>query len=150
MRGIREQNFKKDFSFLSGFYGFHVQSKKIPLKNEDVQIMGIKATPHTCDQMRKIRWKDICINSIEYSSSKKSSNVKNLLWAFRCLEAHKENIKEVTLNGIPCYRIERFSKNNKTRKKTPSLRGYIECNKWKPYIEQIISLILKAENNETD
>ena len=145
MRKISETNFKNDFKPLSGFFGFHVKNKKITLKNEDIQLMGLKVTPHSCVEMGKKRWVNIQPNSIEYSSSKKSQNVKNLMWAFRCLEAHEENIKEVSIGGIPYYRIEGYSKNNKFHVRLPILMGYVECSKWKPYIDSVMNLIKKSE-----
>lgn len=145
MRAISETNFKKDFMLLSGFWDFHVKKKKIALKNTDLQLDGLKVIPHSCDEMKKLQWANIQPNSIEYSSSAKPQNVKNLMWAFRCLEAHEENIKEVSINGVPYYRIEGFSKNNKNHVKLPILMGYVECNKWKPYIEQVMNLITNSE-----
>ena len=67
------------------------------------------------------------------------------MWAFRCLEAHEENIKEVSIGGIPYYRIEGYSKNNKSRVRLPILMGYVECSKWKPYINSVMNLITKSE-----
>ena len=145
MGKISETNFNNDFKPLSGFFGFHVKKKKISLKNEDIQLLGFKVTPHSCAEMEKMRWVDINPNSIEYSSSEKTQNVKNLMWAFRCLEAHEENIKEVSIGGIPYYRIEGYSKNNKFHVRLPILMGYVECSKWKPYIDSVMNLIKKSE-----
>ena len=145
MSAISETNFKKDFMLLSGFWDFHVKKKKITLANGDLQLNGLKVTPHTCDEMKNLQWKNIQPNSIEYSSYAKNQNVKNLMWAFRCLEAHEENIKEVSINGVPYYRIEGFSKNNKYHVQLPILMGYVECSKWKPYIEQVMNLITNSE-----
>lgn len=145
MGKISETNFNNDFKPLSGFFGFHVKKKKISLKNEDIQLMGFKVTPHSCVEMGKLSWIDIQPNSIEYSSSEKSQNVKNLMWAFRCLEAHEENIKEVSISGIPYYRIEGYSKNNKLHVRLPILMGYVECSKWKLYIDSVMNLIKKTE-----
>jgi len=150
MKGISEENFKRDFAPLSGFHDFHVRAKRISLSNDDLHLLGITTNPHSCDEMEKLTWNDVGLNSIEYSSSQRSKNVQHLMWAFRCLEAHKTNIKEGTKNGIPCYRIEGYSKNNRFHKRLPTLRGYVERDKWKPYIEQVMNLILKQENHETE
>ncbi|MBO7119252.1 MAG: hypothetical protein J6W03_02920 [Bacteroidaceae bacterium] len=141
MTAISETNFKNDFKLLSGFWDFHVKKNKILLRNEDIQLLGLKVTPHSCEQMKKLKWKNIQPNCIEYSSSTKAHNVKNFMWAIRCLEAHVDNIKEVLIDGVPFYRIEGFSKNNKNHEKLPTLMGYVECRKWKPYIKQVMTLI---------
>gem|GEM_PF-6130187 len=69
------------------------------------------------------------------------------MWAFRCLNAHAENVKEVKIGGIPCYRLEGYSKNNKQHKKLPILMGYVERVKWKPYIDMIMNKITNAEQS---
>ena len=149
MKDIKKEDVVNlSFKDKTRLYKFHVDKKKITLQNEDMQCYGIKVRPHSSQEMSKLVWKDIQLNNIEYSSSRKSQNVRHLIWAFRCLNAHSENIKEGFKNGIPCYRIEGYSKNNMKHKRLPILMGYVELNRWKPFIEEIMNKI-KNQSNET-
>lgn len=138
---IMEEDFLRDFKPLSGFYKFHVKGKSIPLKIEDIQSFGVKTTPHSRDEMQKIEWEMVLPNSIDFSSWRKSENIKNLMWTLRCLESHPENIRKTKINGTDFYVIECSTKNHRTNELFPTMKGIISCEIWPSFRDKLTQTI---------
>ncbi len=138
---ITEKAFLRDFKPLSGFYDFHVRCKRIHLGIEDVQNFGVRVTPHSRTEMQQLEWGMVQLNSIDFSSWRRSHNIKNLMWALRCLESHPENIKQTNINGTDFYIIECFKKNHRTNEIHSTMKGIISCEIWPSFREKLTNLI---------
>lgn len=144
---ILENEYEKDFKPIVGFYSFHVKSKNITIKLKNIAHLGV--TIEARKQEKDIALIDIntfSTNVIYFSSSKKSKNVKNLMWYIRCLAHHPENIEKVTLNGIEYYKLWCGHKDNKTGLMVPNMKGLVECSVWPNFIKGLTEKIIEDEN----
>ena len=142
---IAEEKFKSDFAPLAGFYDYHIKGKKISVDLADIQEYGIALTPQTLKDIASIDDDAISVNTINFSSTKKKQNVKNLAWAIRCLISHPENIKEKEVKGTKCYYICCSMKNRKTGVKSPTMKGLVACDLWTIFTGQLINKIKEKE-----
>ena len=145
---IPENKFKSDFAPLVGFYDYHIKKKSIPIKLNYIQDMGVrlKVIKKRCD-FAEIDEEEISVNTIIFSSSKKKNNVKNLFWNLRCIVAHPENIEEVKINDVLCYKIICITKDKETKLTIPTMKGIISCDVWSIFIKQLMDKILNINEN---
>lgn len=143
---IPEEKFKSDFAPLFGFYNYHIKGKDITVALDEIQGFGVSLEPHDLGDIANITDNSLPVNTIAFSSSKKKYNVKHLTWAIiRCLVAHPENIVEKDVNGTKCYSILCSTKNNKTGKIIPTMKGLVACEIWPKFTEQLINKITEKE-----
>lgn len=142
---IPEEKFQKDFSFLAGFYDYHVKGKKLAISLSEIQQYGVDLYPKKLNDIANLKYDDIPSNSIIFSSSKKSKNVKNLMWAIRCLVSHPENIEIIERDEKNYYKIICFMKRNSIV--LPNMKGIISCDIWEKFVRKLCERI-KEEKHE--
>lgn len=130
---ISEEKFKSDFESLMSFFTYHVQKHDISLKLSDIQDLGVKLEVRKEKEVKDLNVKSVPINTIIFSSSKKSRNIHNLMWYMRCLPCHAENIEEVDVDDVKCYQIQNL--------KTGRLKGLVSCEVWSQFIEKLTNKI---------
>ena len=142
---IPEERFKQDFAPLSGFYDYHVKGKIIDVALNEIQGFGVSLVPKQREEIAKLNSDSLSVNSIFFSSSKKKNNVKNLMWTIRCLVAHPENISEKIVNDVKCYSITCNTKDNKTGRVIPTMKGLVSCEVWQHFTKQLCNKIIEKE-----
>ena len=65
-------------------------------------------------------------------------NIKNLMWYFRCLPCHPDNIKTIELNGVNYYYLT-------CNKKSYAMKGFVACDVWSKFIKKLTDKIQKYE-----
>ena len=145
---IPEEVFIKDFKPMAGFYDFHVKKRKIKLSLKDLNVMGVELKPKKQMKIAEVILEEMPLNTIVFSSSKKSQNVKNLMWTFRCLTAHPENIEIVTIGGREYYKIICWKKQKDSN--IPIMKGIVSSNEWPMFIDRIQSSIIKVEDKDNE
>ena len=138
---IPEENYKSDFAPLSGFYNYHVKGKDISISLNEIQGFSVTLEPKKRQEIANVSSDSLVIYTIIFSSSKKKNDGKNLIWTIRCLDAHPENIEEKSVNGVKFYNICCSTKDKKTGKVIPTMKGLVACDLWPNITEQIINKI---------
>lgn len=144
---IPEKQFTKDFEPIISFYAYHVKNKIIKIPLNDLSILGLSLNVKKLNEIASIDMNTLQPNVIFFSSSSKKKNVKNLMWYIRCLSHHPENVEIIVLNGVEYYKFHCTKKNNKTKIITYTMKGLVECNVWKSFINGLIAKIKENENN---
>ena len=144
---IPEEKFQHDFKPLAGFFDYHVKSKNIKIPLEKFQEFGVNLIPQKPPKMAKIPQKDVAINSIVFSSSRKSNNVKNLAWYIRCLVSHPENISIDNMDGKACYRLYCSKKVDNKDDYSITMQGLVDCEIWAEFAKKWMNTILELSEN---
>lgn len=138
---IPEEQYSSDFNPILTFYNYHVKGKKITLSLDDINNFGVKLVPLKHKAIRKTDEKINTINSIEFSSNDKKEQVKNLMYCFRCIAAHPENIEEVIVNGVKCYKLICYRKEKSQTARVITMKGLVTQSTWNSFCNQIFNLI---------
>ena len=142
---ISEKKFNEDFAPIVGFYNYHIRNKKINIKLSDLQQFGVQLKPEKISNIEDITEEEIPLNTILFSSSKKNNNVKNLMWAIRCVAHHPENVCIIRKKNHNYYRLRCLRKDNKNKNSRKTMQGLVSCELWNEFIEKIKNRIKEYE-----
>ena len=140
---IPEEMYNKDFQPFTGFFEYHAKNRTVPVSLSEIQEFGVKLEVVNREVLNKLD--TIPINTIKFSSSKKKRNVNNLMWYFRCLPCHPENIN--ISNNQKCYQLQCCRNDNKTGEKVICMKGLVACDVWSSFIKDVTDKIVEYEKN---
>lgn len=138
---IPEEQYLSDFNPILAFYNYHVKGKRITLSLDDINYFGVKLVPLKHKAIQKTDENINAINFIEFSSNDKKEQVKNLMYCFRCIAAHPENIEEVIVNGVKCYKLICYRKEKNCSARVITMKGLVDQCTWNSFCNQLFNLI---------